>query len=429
MSFPDDLTLAPSFRFSSDTPKGKLPHNPSILITGATGFVGVHLISYLLNFNPRAKLYCLVRCANNEEGIHRIMNSFKEYFLVLPSHFVSQISIIPGDFASFPNSREYFTLTNVIDVVFHLAADTDYIISYEKLRPVWIEGLISLVNFCITGKLKALHWVGSIGSWIFEKEEFHDKVNWWYNGYLRYKIVARKYLLRCFEAGLPGCVYEPPYILGPIKTGKDPGFHYTLWRLIDLWVKTGVIYDFGKICVFFVDKLVELMVKNTFGFYDQVYTYLRPFHPEFAEYSTMKKLYEVFGKDLKVVPVQQALQIYQEYSGRKSAVFENQALVDVSANLPINPIFPRNYFSGNLPPLDNFVILGYTQALLGKNDPKPHFKEKMTENHTENPCVLSRPFTDEVIDIIIQGISANPLYTRLKSKNSGPSTETPRSKL
>ena len=50
----------------------------SILLTGATGFLGSHLLNVLLQ-TTNAKIYCLVRIREDQNGIQRIHKAFANY--------------------------------------------------------------------------------------------------------------------------------------------------------------------------------------------------------------------------------------------------------------------------------------------------------------------------------------------------------------
>ena len=103
----------------------------NILVTGITGFVAPYLLQELMK-NKDMKFYCIVRAKNEEEGRKKIENSLREKDLY-KEDVIKKIIPIVGDL-SLPkfglDSRDYETLTQIIDVVFHVGANVNFILSY-----------------------------------------------------------------------------------------------------------------------------------------------------------------------------------------------------------------------------------------------------------------------------------------------------------
>ena len=70
-----------------------------MLLTGTTGFLGVHLLKELYDNQTTNKIYCLIRRKNNKNAVERIHSTLENYFSKdLAKNIFSKIEIIQGDF-------------------------------------------------------------------------------------------------------------------------------------------------------------------------------------------------------------------------------------------------------------------------------------------------------------------------------------------
>ena len=60
------------YNFEEDFSKEKIKAN-NILLTGSTGFLGIHILYELLN-NTDSDIYCLIRSKNNQYSKDRLIN-------------------------------------------------------------------------------------------------------------------------------------------------------------------------------------------------------------------------------------------------------------------------------------------------------------------------------------------------------------------
>ena len=92
----------------------------NILITGAEGFIGSHLCESLVKKGANVKALVLYNSFNKEGWLEDISKNVR-----------SNIEVIPGDV----RDKEFLvSITNGIDVIFHLAALTTIPYSYSAPR-------------------------------------------------------------------------------------------------------------------------------------------------------------------------------------------------------------------------------------------------------------------------------------------------------
>lgn len=143
----------------------KMADNPdSILITGASGYLGIYLLYELLS-KTNSLIYCLIRATDNQHAFQRIKTKLKEQNLSIPDNILSKrCRFLKGDIGK-PllglEEQEYNYLAYYIDVVFHSAAEINYILSYNSLKNSNIDGTKNVIKFCFQNQKKEFHLIGS----------------------------------------------------------------------------------------------------------------------------------------------------------------------------------------------------------------------------------------------------------------------------
>jgi len=183
-----------------------------ILVTGATGLVGSHLLLQLLeNGEDVRALY------RNQENIQKTKAFFN---WKNKSDLFEKINWIQGCITDVPSLEEVF---KNIDYVYHCAA----LISFdpndeEKLRKINIEGTANIVNFSLANNVKKLCYVSSIAALgdLQEHESIITEETDWnpekpHSDYAITKYGAEMEVWRGQEEGLNAIVVNPGVILGP----------------------------------------------------------------------------------------------------------------------------------------------------------------------------------------------------------------------
>ncbi|WP_432192470.1 thioester reductase domain-containing protein [Streptomyces sp. bgisy027] len=156
-----DLALADRLPFVA-SPE---PLPPSrILLTGATGFLGSHMLLDLLRHSD-AHVHCLVRAADEEAALARLGDALKSYALPWSSEVRRRVTVLPGDIRQ-PrlglSDEVWNTLTHELDSVVSVAAAVDFLRGYQSLRTSNVLGALTLAELAATGRPKPLHHISSI---------------------------------------------------------------------------------------------------------------------------------------------------------------------------------------------------------------------------------------------------------------------------
>jgi thioester reductase-like protein len=223
----------------------------TILLTGATGFLGAFLLSELLQQTP-AKIYCLVRGKDEEEARLRLQNNLKTYKL-WRNTYDSQIIPILGNLAE-PlmglSSEKFNQLASEIDVIYHNGAQLSYVHSYAQLKATNVIGTKTVLGFAVLKKIKPMHFVSSVA--VFEASAYEGKVLTEWDpilesegiclGYSQSKWVAERLVWLAGQRGLPITIYRPGLISGDSQTGISNTDDFFI-RMIQGCLQLGFVPD------------------------------------------------------------------------------------------------------------------------------------------------------------------------------------------
>jgi amino acid adenylation domain-containing protein/thioester reductase-like protein len=210
---------------SSDPPRWTDPQ--AILLTGATGFFGIHLLRELLD-KTSARVYCLVRAGSPGDAAGRIAATAKRYEVDdLP---MDRVVMVNGDLAE-PElglrAEEFDQLARTVDVIYHLGATVNFIYPYEELRAANVGGTRELVRLAGRYRGIPLHYVSSTavlagfgvaGVRAVSEDEPLAHPDRLCVGYVQSKYVAEELLRNASKAGLPVTICRPMDIIGSERT-------------------------------------------------------------------------------------------------------------------------------------------------------------------------------------------------------------------
>ena len=139
---PPGITINPTF----DTRQISAPR--AILLTGATGFVGAHLLAELRTTD--AALYCLVRDLRRNAADAAAGSGAAALRIALNASQHARIHIVPGNVAEHDFSltpAAYRALSQDIDLVYHSASAVNFIQPYSYMKRDNVQGLVEIIRF------------------------------------------------------------------------------------------------------------------------------------------------------------------------------------------------------------------------------------------------------------------------------------------
>lgn len=230
-----------------------------ILVTGATGLVGAHLLAKLLKTEKRVR--ALYR-SKEKQVLTKTILSY--YFGEKTPAVFEKIEWDQADITDVPALTKAF---EGVTRVFHCAGKIDHDPkNFKTLRKINIEGTANVVNLCLSFKVKKLCYVSSIAS--LGKPLTRSKIT--ENDFLEHDSTQSVYALTKFggemevwrgsQEGLPVIIVNPGVIIGPGNWGAGSGLLFSK-------IYKGLRFSFSKTTGFVAvedvsNAMIALMEKN-----------------------------------------------------------------------------------------------------------------------------------------------------------------------
>lgn len=171
--------------------KGERQQLGNVLITGATGYLGIHILRELIDSDAQ-NIYCLVRGKTLEKAESRLRTLLFYYFAdAFKPLFGKRIHVVLGDVTSdLDENLPVNTIFNCAAVVKHFSEGTE-------IEDVNIGGAQRCVDFCLKTGAKLVHisTASTRGLWVGEpKDEAYTEQKLYLGQYLGNKYIYSKFM-------------------------------------------------------------------------------------------------------------------------------------------------------------------------------------------------------------------------------------------
>ena len=169
----------------------------NVLITGATGYLGIHILHELIDSEAQ-HIYCLVRGKTVEKAESRLRTLLYYYFSdSYKALFGTRIHVILGDVTEDLCQVCSDTIATTISTVFNCAAVVKHFSEGTEIEDVNIGGAQRCVDFCIKTGAKLVHisTASTRGLWAGEiKDDVYTEQRLYMGQYLGNKYIYSKFM-------------------------------------------------------------------------------------------------------------------------------------------------------------------------------------------------------------------------------------------
>ncbi len=222
----------------------------NVLLTGSTGFLGIHLLNYLLE-NTQCKIHCIIRNERNIPPRKRLENLLSFYFSKdYYEKYKDRIIIIEGELSEVNfglSENDYKRLQNSIDCIINTASNTRHYGSLTTFKKANIDTVSNLIlfakpaniilNHISTTTVSGNYLVNNDLSYIYTENDFYIGQNYKSNVYVYTKFEAERLILEEENNGLKANIFRlgnlmARYSDGCFQKNKLDNAYYT--RLLAL---------------------------------------------------------------------------------------------------------------------------------------------------------------------------------------------------
>ena len=243
-----------------------------VLLTGATGFLGAHMLRDLLQ--DGRSVVAIVRANSDDEARARVHGKLEYYFGAAACE--DGLVVLAGDLAKtqlgLPDAC-WRDLAERVDTIVHTAANVRHYGRYEEFHAANVESTVNLLTLAGSGKAKRFHHVSTMSVGYGEVEgrprvlfteddlDIGQKPK---NYYVRTKLEAEKRVVEARAHGVQTSIYRVGNITFESTSGRfqenieENGFY----RQVKAFVNLGAVPDsYDEVDFSFVDQVSRSILR------------------------------------------------------------------------------------------------------------------------------------------------------------------------
>jgi amino acid adenylation domain-containing protein/thioester reductase-like protein len=363
----------------------------TVLVTGATGFVGRFLVTQLLQ-NTDATVVCLVRAPSSRHALTRLKETLCHWKL-WSDRFESRLVAIAADLRQ-PRmgiaEQPYLTLCSQVDSIYDCATSMNHLETYAMAKASNVESAREIVKMAAQGKSKLINYISTLSVFrpsnvetqriVNERTVIDHEKHATTSGYTASKWVAEKTFAIALERGFRCNIFRLGLVWADTLLGRYDELQRE-HRLFQSCLQSGYgisdyDYDVAPVPVDFVARAVVALAER----YSEGSGI---FH--ISSSRAVRGIFErsnlTAGTDLELLPLYQWLRVVRR-------------LHESGSLLPVVPLI-ENLFS-----LDEAALRQY--QLLGNQDVRVDCER--TSRELENLGILPRAWDDGLLIRFIENL-------------------------
>lgn len=286
----------------------------NIFLTGATGYLGSHILYELLK-DTTAHIYCLVRPTQDIQ--QRIVNTLTNYFKDIRKEWLQRVTAVPGDLGSEylgMNEDEFKFIRSQVDTVIHCGADVRHFGDVAQFENVNVQGTSRML--ALTEEGATFHFISTIGipielaieQWdtYMETGDFNYDVEL-ENVYSDSKLQAENLVRKAIQDGVRGNIYRAGNLACHSETGvfqqniEGNAFYRLIKAMLLIGQAPNVKWKIDFTPIDFASKSIVTYVQDS----QIAGETLHICHPHQIEFEHFIKLVGECGYNLEIVPLSQ----------------------------------------------------------------------------------------------------------------------------
>ncbi len=208
----------------------------SVVLTGATGFLGAFLLAGLLSRGYRVTV---LGRASKEKSLNERLANIISWLGIDPTR---HLDAIETDFSQKHlglNDKAYIRLCAGSDKIIHCASDTSFALRFrDRVMEANVSNLSSILGFAEDSHTEHFYYVGTAyasGQCCGLCREAPAAIEYFTNVYEESKAMAEGIIRqRCKDTGMPLAILRPSIVYGDSKTGKAMKFNALYYAMKSL---------------------------------------------------------------------------------------------------------------------------------------------------------------------------------------------------
>ena len=310
----------------------------NILLVGATGYLGAHVLAELLT-STKSNVYCLARSKTNNDAKERLKKTLKFYFGDKYNSVIDKrVFAVSGDITLEYlglKQNEYIQFQQKIDSVVHAGALVNYYGDYSDFEKINIGGTENVIKFCLKDNKPLLYisTMGVSGQYlvtnknenkinVFTEDDLYIGQNYFDNPYVRSKYETEILVNNYIKAGVKIAILRVGNLTGRFIDGHfqknitQNAFYNIMKSIISIGAVSNNIlnqaFDFTPVD-YCSKAIVKLLMKNeSIGRTFHLYNHNR------VNVSQIIQLFNDIGIKIKCLEKDEFKQLINKISSDKS---------------------------------------------------------------------------------------------------------------